>query len=121
VCQRDQADADHLIGRATADSFVSQTASVWWVVILAFCAANAPFVSQRMLGMVTPAMPKSLGFRLFELLVFYGLVGAVGVFLERQVGQVAPQGWEFYAITGTLFVTFAFPGFVYRYLFKHRD
>ena len=40
--------------------------------------------------------------------------------LEQRAGQIAPQGWEFYAITGTLFVTFAFPGFVYRYLFKKR-
>ena len=56
-----------------------------------------------------------------EMLVFYLLVGGVGLLLEKQVGQIAPQGWEFYAITGTLFLTFAFPGFVYRYLFKHRD
>jgi hypothetical protein len=39
--------------------------------------------------------------------------------LEQSLGQIAPQGWEFYAITGTLFVTLAFPGFVYRYLLKH--
>ena len=55
------------------------------------------------------------------MLVFYLLVGGVGLLLENQVGQIVPQGWEFYAITGTLFLTFAFPGFVYRYLFKHRD
>ncbi|MEY4294772.1 MAG: hypothetical protein RLY82_460, partial [Pseudomonadota bacterium] len=30
-------------------------------------------------------------------------------------------GWEFYAITGALFITLAFPGFVYRYLLKHRE
>ena len=32
--------------------------------------------------------------------------------------RIAPQGWEFYAITATLFLTLAFPGFVYRYLYK---
>ena len=58
---------------------------------------------------------------MIEMLVFYLLAGAVGVLLENQLGQIASQGWEFYAITGTLFLTFAFPGFVYRYLFKHRD
>jgi hypothetical protein len=41
--------------------------------------------------------------------------------LEQAYGQIAPQGWEFYAITGTLFVTLAFPGFVYRYLLKHNS
>jgi hypothetical protein len=39
--------------------------------------------------------------------------------LEKNAGQISPQTWEFYAITGTLFITFAFPGFCYRYLLKH--
>jgi hypothetical protein len=52
---------------------------------------------------------------------FYGLVGGAGLLLEQAYGQIAPQGWEFYAITGTLFVTLAFPGFVYRYLLKHNS
>ena len=38
--------------------------------------------------------------------------------LEHSLGQVAPQSWEFYAVTGCLFLTLAFPGFVYRYLYK---
>jgi hypothetical protein len=38
--------------------------------------------------------------------------------LEHRAGQIASQGWEFYAITGTLFLTLAFPGFVWRYLVK---
>ena len=41
--------------------------------------------------------------------------------LERRAGQNAPQGWEFYAITGTLFLTLAFPGFVYRYLLRRHS
>jgi hypothetical protein len=40
--------------------------------------------------------------------------------LERHAGQATAQGWEFYAVTAALFVTFAFPGFVWRYLVKHR-
>jgi hypothetical protein len=31
---------------------------------------------------------------------------------------VAPQGWQFYATTGALFIVFAFPGFVWRYLWR---
>jgi hypothetical protein len=48
-------------------------------------------------------------------------VGGFGLILEQRVGQIAPQAWQFYAITATLFVTFAFPGFVYRYLLKHKS
>ena len=100
---------------------MSQTVSVWLVVVLAFFGANYPFVSTRMMGFLVPSQPKTLGIRLIELLVFYLLAGGLGLLLENQLGQIAPQGWEFYAITGTLFLTFAFPGFVYRYLFKRRD
>ena len=74
-----------------------------------------------MLGVFVARRPKTLGIRLIELLVFYLLVGALGLLLENRVGQIAAQGWEFYAVTVTLFLTFAFPGFVYRYLFKHRE
>jgi hypothetical protein len=50
----------------------------------------------------------------------YFVVGAVGLAFEQQAGQIAPQGWEFYAVTGTMFLTLAFPGFVYRYLMRQR-
>lgn len=99
---------------------MSQTASVWLVVLLALLAANLPFLSNRLLAVLVLHRPKNLAVRLGELVVWYFLVGGVGLFLEQRAGQIAPQGWEFYAITGTLFVTFAFPGFTYRYLFKRR-
>ena len=38
--------------------------------------------------------------------------------MERAVGQNQSQGWEFYAVTGAMFLTLAFPGFVYRYLVR---
>ena len=95
---------------------MSQTFSVWLVLLLAFCAANLPFLTQRLLAVWPLKHPKGLGLRLAELVVFYFLVGMVGLALEYRAGQIAPQGWEFYAITATLFLTLAFPGFVYRYL-----
>lgn len=98
---------------------MSQTASIWLVLVLAFCAANLPFLSQRVLGVVPLARGKNLAVRLAELVVLYFVVGGIGLALENRLGQVAPQRWEFYAVTGTLFLTFAFPGFVWRYLFKH--
>ncbi len=89
--------------------------------MLAVAAANVPFISQRVLGFWSVGQVKSLGLRLLELIFIYLLVGAAGIAMEKHLGQIAPQGWEFYAITFTLFVTFAFPGFVYRYLLKRRD
>jgi hypothetical protein len=99
---------------------VTQTASVWLVIVLAFAAANLPFLSQRLLGAIPLAGGKNLAVRLAELVVLYFLVGGVGLLLEQRAGRIATQGWEFYAITGALFITFAFPGFVWRYLGKHR-
>ena len=99
---------------------MSQTTSVWLVVVLALFAANLPFISERLLGLIRLKSVKGLALRLLELVIGYFAIGGMGLFLEQQAGQIAPQGWEFYAITGTLFITFAFPGFVYRYLFKRR-
>lgn len=100
---------------------MSQSLAIWMVVLVALILANLPFLSHRLLAVVPLKQPKSLGLRLLELIVFYFLAGGLGLLLEQRAGQIAPQTWEFYAITGTLFVTFAFPGFVYRYLLKHND
>ena len=100
---------------------MSQTASVWLVVLLALLVANLPFISNRLFGVLALKTPKNLAVRLGEMVVWYLVVGALGLYLEQRTGQIAPQGWEFYVITGTLFLTFAFPGFTYRYLFKHRS
>lgn len=99
---------------------MTQTASVWLVLLLALGLANMPFASNRLFAVYALKAPKTLAVRLGEMLVWYLLVGGLALFLEQRNGQIAPQGWEFYAVTGTLFITFAFPGFTYRYLFKHR-
>ncbi|MFY3386889.1 DUF2818 family protein [Paracidovorax sp. MALMAid1276] len=97
----------------------SITASVWLVIVAALVAANLPFVNHRWAVVGPVAAPrKPLAGRLAELVVMYFLVGGLALLLERRAGQIAPQGWEFYAITGTLFLTLAFPGFVYRYLVR---
>jgi hypothetical protein len=99
---------------------VSDTISIWLVIVVAFAAANLPFLNQRLLGIVPLRSPKPLGLRLAELVIMYFVTGALGLLLEHRAGEIAPQGWEFYAITGALFVTFAFPGFIWRYLWKHK-
>lgn len=99
---------------------MSQSLSVWLLIVVAFCAANLPFINQRALALVPLSRPKTLAFRLAELVLLYFVIGGLGLALEQRAGQIARQGWEFYAITATLFIVFAFPGFVYRYLLRHR-
>ncbi len=100
---------------------MTSTTSVWLVIALAFITANLPFLNERWLA-VWPARSghKGLAGRLFELVVWYLVVGGVGLALEQHLGQIYPQGWEFYAITGAMFLTLAFPGFVFRYLGRRR-
>jgi hypothetical protein len=99
---------------------MSLSVSVWLVVFMALAGANLPFVNDRLMALIPRAQPKSLGLRLIELAVLYVLVGLVGLALEQSAGQIYPQKWEFYATTAALFVTLAFPGFVFRYLRKGR-
>ncbi len=85
-------------------------------------AANLPFANERVLALLPlkTHVHKPLALRVGELIVLYFAAGAVGLLFERRLGQVAPQGWEFYAVTAALFVVLAFPGFTWRYLLKHR-
>lgn len=100
---------------------MSQNLSIWLLIGLAAVAANLPFVNQRLMTVVPLRTPvKSLGWRLAELVLWYFIVGGIGMALEKSMGQNYGQGWEFYAVTASLFLTLAFPGFVYRYLARRR-
>ena len=96
--------------------------ATWIVVAVALAAANLPFANERVFGFISlkPAQDKPFFARLLELLVLYFLVGLVAYLLESRIGNVFAQGWEFYAVTGCLFIVLAFPGFVTRYLRKRR-
>jgi hypothetical protein len=81
-----------------------------------------PFVNERLLAVIPfrGGGSKPLAVRFAELVLCYFVVGGVGLLFERRLGQITPQGWEFYAVTAALFVVLAFPGFTWRYLLKHR-
>jgi Protein of unknown function (DUF2818) len=97
---------------------MDQSLQITILLLLALLAANLPFLSQR-LALLGPRRPdKSLVWRLAELFLLYLLVGLAGLGMEQHAGQIAPQGWEFYAVTLSMFVTLAFPGFVWRYLMR---
>ena len=99
---------------------MSQSLQIGALLLLALLAANLPFVNQRLLVLGPLRQPKPLAWRLLELVLLYFGVGGIGLALENSAGQIAPQGWEFYAVTGAMFLTLAFPGFVFRYLVHRR-
>ena len=99
---------------------MSQTLQIGALILLALLAANLPFINQRLFVVGPRRQPKALAWRLLELVLLYFVVGGIGLALENSAGQIAPQGWEFYAVTGAMFLTLAFPGFVFRYLVHRR-
>jgi hypothetical protein len=99
----------------------------WLVIAVALALANLPFFNEYLFGFIPlkPTRPdgvprKHPAWRLLELIVLYFVVGAVAYALESRIGNVFAQTWEFYAITGCMFIVLAFPGFVMRYLRKRR-
>ena len=97
---------------------MNQSAAIWLLLLLAFAAANLPFLNERVFGVFALKGNKPFLVRVFELIVLYGLVGLVCIALERMIGNAFVQRWEFYATTFTLFLVMAFPGFVLRYLLR---
>ena len=98
---------------------MTSTGAIWLIIVAACGGANLPFFNDRLLAIGPVLKPrKAMTVRLVEMAVLYFMVGSIALLLEKRAGQIAPQGWEFYAITGTLFITLAFPGFVYRYLVR---
>ncbi|QGZ61054.1 DUF2818 family protein [Paraburkholderia acidisoli] len=97
------------------------SAAGWFIVLLALAGANLPFFNQRLFGVVPlRTTKKNAWIRIAEMIVLYGVVGAFGFLLEARAGNRFDQGWQFYAITFSLFVVFAFPGFTWQYLVKRR-
>lgn len=98
------------------------TSSILVLLVLALVVANLPFFSERLFFLVPlKGGVKAFGWRLLEWLVFYFLLGGVAYLLEAKLGAVQHQRWEFYTVTVCLFLVLAFPGFIYRYLWRRRS
>ncbi len=94
-------------------------AAVTALLLTALVAANLPFLLERIFFVIVPKdSHKALGWRALELIVLYFVVGGVGYMLQRKIGPVQHQNWEFYAVTACLFLVMSYPGFVYRYLWR---
>jgi hypothetical protein len=106
---------------------VDVSLAAWLVIAVAIAFANLPFLNESVFGFIpmTPARNRAhvkyFAVRLLELFVLYFVVGALAHLLESRIGTAFPQTWEFYAISGCLFVVLAFPGFVVKYLVKRRN
>ncbi len=91
------------------------------LLVLAFVAANLPFLVERIFFVIRPkAGSKNFAWRLLELVVLFFVIGGIARLLEGKLGDIQHQNWEFYAVNAALFVVFAYPGFVYRYLWRRR-
>lgn len=91
------------------------------LLILAFIAANLPFLVERIFFVIKPGSgSKNVAWRLLELTAMFFVVGGIALLLESKLGDIHPQNWEFYAVNASLFVVFSYPGFVYRYLWRRR-
>ncbi|CAH2773706.1 MAG: FIG003089: Probable transmembrane protein [uncultured Caballeronia sp.] len=97
------------------------SAAGWFIVLLALVGANLPFANQRLFSVILlKAAKKSAWIRIGEIIVLYFIVGTLGFMLEARAGNRFEQGWQFYAVTFSLFLVLAFPGFTFQYLVKRR-
>lgn len=93
--------------------------SSWFVILLAVVVANLPFLNERLFSIIPLGITvKPFWLRLIEMAILYALVGSIAYLLESRIGNAFVQRWEFYAVTGCLFIVLAYPGFVFRYLRK---
>lgn len=93
--------------------------AIVFILLISVLAANLPWFSERLFYLVPLKGGKPLGWRVLELIALYFVMGGIARLAESKVmGQAASQHWEFYAVTACLFLVFAFPGFVYRYLWR---
>ena len=99
---------------------MGNSAAVALVLLVAVLSANLLFVNERLFIVGPLRHPKTLAWRLVELLLLCAATLALGFAIESRIGQRQPQGWEFYAAIVFMFLTFAFPGFVWRYLRRRR-
>jgi len=90
------------------------------LLLLALLAANLPWFSERLFYVIPlKQKTKSVAWCVLELVVLYFIMGAIAFYAEKStMGEIAPQKWEFYAVTACMFLVFAFPGFVYRFFWK---
>lgn len=101
---------------------MNQTLAVWLLIALALVSANLPFLTERVFAVLPwkqagQAAVKPFWLRLVEVLVFYGR-GRAGFRLRVHAGQPFLPDLGVLRHHAEPVLVLAYPGFVYRYLFK---
>ena len=92
---------------------------IFLIILIAFFLSNIPWFSKNLFIFVPLNKTKPIALVLLEIVVNYFIVGFFVIFLEKQViGNVHPQGWEFYVVTFFLFIVLSSPGFIYKVVWK---
>lgn len=97
-------------------------ASQWILLLAMFFLANLPWLSPKLFGFWQTKQPiKSTLLSFVELLLLYFVVLFLARLAELNLmGQIAPQGWEFYSVTFALFVVFSSPGFIVKHFWRSK-
>lgn len=99
--------------------FMTDAYEDYYAILLLLMAVAANwtfFVPRRFAVLPPPAGGKTLAWHALEWLVSCASVLLVGLWMEQHNVQPHSQGWAFYTVLFCLFLTLAFPGFVWRFL-----
>ncbi len=98
--------------------------SIVLLLVFAVIMANLPFVSRKLFFFVPVKWQrnqfKHLGWCLLEWSFSFVVTAGIAYILESKQGQIFVQHWQFYATNLCLFLVFAYPGFIYRFLWHHK-
>ena len=92
---------------------------IFLIILIALFLSNIPWFSKNLFIFISLNKTKNIPMVLLEIVVNYFIVGFFVMFLEKQaIGNVHPQGWEFYVVTFSLFIVLSSPGFIYKVVWK---
>jgi hypothetical protein len=92
---------------------------IFLIILIALFLSNIPWFSKKLFIFFPLNKTKTIAIILLEIVVNYFIVGFFVMFLEKQaIGNIHPQGWEFYVVTFFLFIVLSSPGFIYKVVWK---
>ena len=92
---------------------------IFLIILIALFLSNIPWFSKNLFIFISLNKTKTIPIVLLEIVVNYFIVGFFVMFLEKQaIGNIHPQGWEFYVVTFFLFIVLSSPGFIYKVVWK---
>ena len=92
---------------------------IFLIILIALFLSNIPWFSKNLFILFPLNKTKTIAMVLLEIVVNYFIVGFFVMFLEKQaIGNIHPQGWEFYVVTFFLFIVLSSPGFIYKVVWK---